>query len=332
MQLELDQVDLRYAHLRIADGARERRLLLEMETQGQREAVLVVAAPEPERFVLIDGYGRVGVLRRLCRDVVEAVVLAMTETEALVFAHRLRSERRRSALEEAWLLQEVCGRDGLSHRALAEQLGRSPSWVSRRLALVRVLPEGAQEAVRRGSVCAHAAAKYLVPMARANTEQCEQMVGGLGGARHGSRSVERLYRAWLCGDAETRARIAEAPELMLRAWEAAAQPDSPEASASPVGQAVGDIEAAAGLCRRARKALRAHAQEASEREARALGGAVKELGLCLRALEGIVKEERGDAGSRYARGHLDDDQTEGGAEEDRRDAARLAQCGAQSAP
>jgi len=63
---------------------------------------------------------------------------------------------------------------------LARQLCRSTSWVSRRLGLLEALDAAAHDRVRAGTVPAHAAMKYLVPLARANKAQCAQLIAGLG--------------------------------------------------------------------------------------------------------------------------------------------------------
>jgi len=49
------------------------------------------------------------------------------------------------------------------------------SWVSRRLALVELLPEAIQQQVREGTLGAQLAMKYLVPVARVNVDHCERM-------------------------------------------------------------------------------------------------------------------------------------------------------------
>ena len=78
-------------------------------------------------------------------------------------------------LEEAWLLRELVEVHGENATTLAVSLQRSASWISRRLALVRVLPESVQSAVRRGQLPPQAAMKSLVPLARANRTQCEDL-------------------------------------------------------------------------------------------------------------------------------------------------------------
>jgi ParB-like chromosome segregation protein Spo0J len=170
----------------------------------------------------------VAVLRQLTRDVVEAVALELSEAEALVMSHRLDGQRRRSALEEGWLLDALMERHGQSLAELATRLGRSRSWVCRRLALVTVLPSSVQARVRRGQLGAHVAEKYLVPLARANAAQCEQLAANLRGHRPSVREMRRLYVAWRMGDAEQRRRIVAQPALFLKATD----PDEPMSEAA----------------------------------------------------------------------------------------------------
>lgn len=216
MQVEISQLELRYARLRIRDEGQRAKLLSSLAREGQQSPVAVVASEDPERFVLIDGYARVAVLRELARDVVEATALSLSEVDALVRAHRLEGERRRTALEEGWLLEALMERHGLKLGELATRLGRSKSWVSRRLALVTVLPTPVQERVRVGQLSPHVATKYLVPLARANAPQCTTLVTNLEGHRPSVREMGQLYSAWRLGDDEQRARIAQAPKLFLK--------------------------------------------------------------------------------------------------------------------
>src|SRR5690606_38838375 len=100
---------------------------------------------------------------------------------------------------------------------LARRLCRSKSWVSRRLALIDALTPAAQRCVRGGAVPPHAAMKYLVPLARANKRQCEQLVAGLGDTRVSDRELGALYDAWRAADRAGKQRIVAEPLLVLRA-------------------------------------------------------------------------------------------------------------------
>src|SRR5216117_4596338 len=151
MQLEFHQLDRRWEHLRVRHPGRQRRLLASLAGSGQQTPIVVVAAEgQANRYVVIDGYKRIAALEQLGRDTVEAVIWAMSESDALVLDRSMRLGERETALEQGWLLQELHERFGYSLDDLARRFDRSVSWVSRRLALVEVLPQTIQQRVRMG--------------------------------------------------------------------------------------------------------------------------------------------------------------------------------------
>lgn len=290
--VDLHLLDRRYRDLRAVDPSRQARLVAAMTAEGQRTPVLVVPA-EGGRFVLIDGFARVAALETLGRDTVESVVLALGEADALVLGHRLETARRRTALEEGWLLATLLDVHGMRARELAVAFGKTPSWVSRRLALVRALPETVQDAVRVGRVSVQAATKYLVPLARANATQCARLVERLGDARPTVRQLGRLYAAWRAADALGRERIAENPLLYLKVEDAVATPPDDEDL-----DLLGDVEAIAGCCGRARKRVRDGGLHRFPRTRRPqLVGAWREARLAFDAVAALFAEEGVDAGS-----------------------------------
>ena len=145
MQLEFHQLDRRWEHLRARRPERQGRLLASLAASGQQTPIVVVAvADQPGRYWVIDGYRRIAALEQLGRDTVEAVVWPLGEAEALVLDRSLRWGKRETALEEGWLLAELEQHFGYGLEELARQFDRSVSWVSRRLALVELLPESVQ--------------------------------------------------------------------------------------------------------------------------------------------------------------------------------------------
>jgi hypothetical protein len=218
--------------------------------------------------------------------VVQAVVLEVGETEALVLRHRLDSPHPRTALEEGWLVAALVER-GKAQAEVAIALGKSTAWVSRRFALVRTLPEAAQEAVRLGRILAHAAEKFLVPLARANAGQCVALGAGLRTVRPTVRQLGRLYSAWKAATDDVRERIVAQPLLYLKADDAlkAVGPDEDLT-------ALRDIESVAGVCGRARKGLRDGTyMRLAERRRAELAGAWKEARLAFDALSQVLADE-----------------------------------------
>ncbi|MGH9370135.1 MAG: ParB/RepB/Spo0J family partition protein, partial [Vicinamibacterales bacterium] len=160
MQLEIHQLDLRYERLRVRQPGRERRLLASLADAGQQMPIVVVTAGAT--YVVVDGHKRVRCLRRLHCDTVVAVAWEMAESEALIFRHLLHTDATDSAFEQGWLLRTLHEDHGLPLERLARRFDRSVSWVSRRLSLVRTLPDTVQQHVQDGRLVAHAAMKYLV--------------------------------------------------------------------------------------------------------------------------------------------------------------------------
>ena len=163
---------------------------------GQQTPIVVVTGGPP---LVVDGQKRVRCLRCLQRDAVTAVVWEMPEPEALIFRQTLQTETTESALEQGWLLRTLHEDHRLSLEQLARRFDRTVSWVSRRLSLVRTLPEPIQQHVQDGHLVAHAAMKYCVPLARANASDCLRLVDAI--APHGlsTRQIGRLYQVYVTG-------------------------------------------------------------------------------------------------------------------------------------
>lgn len=289
MQVDLHELELRYEATRVLDAGRRGRLLASLAMHGQQSPVLVVSAGAPP-YVLIDGYARVAALQALGSDVVEIVLLDVDEAEALILAHRLAANRRRSALEEGWLVGALL-EHGLSQPEIATRLQRSVSWVSRRLALVKALPESAQAAVRTGVVPAQGAMKTLVPLARANRDHCERLVAGLGGVAISVRELERLYHGWKRADEVARERLVTQPWLFLRA-EAATQPKPSVPEGDPARPLLEDLGSLAGLSRRGcRRVHDGLVRELDERRRKLVRRALAEARLTCASLFELLQEE-----------------------------------------
>jgi ParB/RepB/Spo0J family partition protein len=256
MDLEFHQIELRYERLRRTNAERERRLCGSLADLGQQTPVVVVAGGEGGRHVLVDGYKRVRALIRLRRDTVRAVRWDLCELEALLLERLMRTSESDSPLEQGWLLRELRDRFALGLDELARRFDRSPSWVSRRLALAGDLPQTVQEKVRAGAITAQAAMKYLVPLARAKRSECEQLCEALAPLRPSTRQVAQVCAAFAAGDEKARALLVGDPGLFLRAQEAARRPPVP-AEQSPLDQILGDFGALAGVARRAHRHLAA---------------------------------------------------------------------------
>lgn len=253
MDIEFHQLDLRYEGLRRRAPEREKRLLASLAQMGQQAPIVVVCGDGGSR-VVIDGYKRVRALRQLKVDTVLAMTWDVAELEALLLERLMRRGESDGALEQAWLLRELHARFALSNQELARRFDKSESWVSRRLALIEDLPEEIQAQVRVGAIVAHAAMKFLVPMARANRADALRLTASLAAHRPSSRQVGAVYGAWLSGSAKTRALLVADPWLFLRAQKEARS--AALVGKSPAQQLLSDFGTLGGVSRRASSRLR----------------------------------------------------------------------------
>src|ERR1700685_1210735 len=243
MQLEFHQLDRRWEHLRVRHPARQRRLLASLADSGQQTPIVVVAEGQADRYVVIDGYKRIAALEQLGRDTVEAVVWPMSEAAAVLLDRSLRLSEHETALEVCWWLAELEQRVGYGLDELARRFDRSVSWVSRRLALVEVLPEAIQQQVREGKILAQVALKFLVPVARQSLGDCKRMAAIFAQHHCDTREAGQLYGAWRRGSPAIRQRILDDPELFFKAQRQAQE----TASAGAGAELLRDLELMAAI-------------------------------------------------------------------------------------
>jgi ParB/RepB/Spo0J family partition protein len=262
MKLEFHQLDRGYEHLRVRHPQQQRQLLASLAASGQQTPIIVVAISNPsDRYRVIDGYKRIAALQQLGRDTVEAVIWSLNEVQALVLDRSLHWSERESALEEGWLLEELEQRFGYGLEELARQFDRSVSWVSRRLALVELLPDNVQQQVRTGEIPAQLAMKYLVPVARDSLEDCQQMAGAFARHKFTSRQAGQLYAAWREASPQIRQRLLEQPQLFLKVQQ---EVESQPAAASPLQELLRDLHMVAAIAHRAHRRLRRASAECEQ--------------------------------------------------------------------
>jgi ParB family transcriptional regulator, chromosome partitioning protein len=300
VQLEFHQLELRYDRLRVVRPEPERRLLTSLADVGQQVPIVVVTEAASGRHVVIDGYKRIRCLRKLARDTVSASPWPGEEVEALIVTRLLQTAETETALEQSWLLLELKQRFGFSLEELARRFGHSVSWVSRRLALVQELPEEIQQRVQRGEIVAHGAAKYLVPLARANRQACLELVEAIGSTRVTSSDWGILYRAYQIGNWVTRQRLLEAPLVFLKSHKQA------QAAPAPIEPNLGDsllsdLELLSSAARRADRRLRQGIlRNLADPQRQELARCLEQ---CLHETERLGErfhQEMGDVGSEHA--------------------------------
>ena len=301
MQLEFHQLERRWEHLRVRHPGRQRRLLASLAEVGQQTPIVVVAAEgQAERYVVIDGYKRIAALEQLGRDTVEAVVWPMSEAAAVLLDRSLRLSEHETALEVGWLLAELEQRFGYGLEELARRFDRSVSWVSRRLALVEVLPEAVQQQVREGKIPAQVALKFLVPVARQSLEDCQRMAAIFAQHHCDTREAGQLYAAWRKGSPAIRQRILDDPELFFKAQRQARE----QAPAGTGAELLRDLEMVAAIVNRAQRRLAgAAATEVDDQQAKAARYQIERIQKQLHRIDEEIQPEEKPHVEPSATGH-----------------------------
>ncbi len=227
--LDLHLLELRYAHIRVMNEARVRRLADCILRHGQLEAMLTVSG-QGDRLILIDGYQRQAALRYLGQDTGLVTVMDEAENQALYQLLIHRGERQWEAIEEAGLIQELHRRFSCSLSEIGRRIGRDKSYVKRRLDLLESLPEEVLRQILSGVISTWAASRVLVPLARANAADAARLAAHLEREPMSTRELRLFYDHYQKANRRVRERMLNAPALFIKSSQALAgsKDESPE--------------------------------------------------------------------------------------------------------
>jgi ParB family chromosome partitioning protein len=250
--IDRHRIDTPFAHTRVHRPESVRRLIGSLDTLGQQVPLIVVDAGE--RLVLVDGYRRWEALGRLGRDTVQCVVWHCGLAEALAQVLARHQARPFEPIEQAWLLSAMLA-EGMSQRALAGCVGRDPSWVNRRLALLSALCEPLQEAVREGAISTWAANRVFVPLARANSADAETLLARQRIEPLSTRELATWLEHYRQSNRTVRARLLAHPRLFIQSLQSTSGAQHPPPD--PEGQWLAELERVRRQLGRLRRTLAA---------------------------------------------------------------------------
>lgn len=217
LELEWHQLQLPYQSLRIRTETAKRRLMLSINEHGLITPIEVIPSKASDSsWIVIDGYLRIAALKTLGHDLVTATIWNIDAPEALLKAYQYNSSRPWDRLEEANLIQELVTLHHYSQTQLAKRLGKSTSWICRRLQLLHDLPGFAQDAIHQGTISSWIANRILVPLARGNLDHAAQLVDYLAIYNHSTRDINAFYEHYLRSNRHVRTEIAANPSLFFK--------------------------------------------------------------------------------------------------------------------
>lgn len=223
LEIGFDSLDTKYERMRLRNPSKESKLLSSLGEFGQQTPIVVVHGFESGQYIVIDGLKRVRCLKKLKTDIVKAVVWDLKEPQALLMIYQITS-RGHNLFEESWLIHELNVVWGFSIAQLSVAFGRTRSWVSRKLGIVSELPEWMHTEIRNGHIGEYVAMRYLLPLARANSADCEKLTKNICGKDLSSRQVGQLYEHYKSSSRRVREQIISHPVKFLKAKTQADKP------------------------------------------------------------------------------------------------------------
>ena len=113
--------------------------------------------------------------------------------------------------------------------------------------------------VHLGQVCGYAAGKYLVPLARANTEHCLRLAKRAKALCLSSRQLKLVYDAWRTSNHEEREHIVARPDFYLQVLAESQRSDQPipDERVQAQERMLNDLRKVGLICRHVRQQLKA---------------------------------------------------------------------------
>jgi len=251
-EIEIAQLDLRYANSRIYGKEAISSLAHSIECHGQ--IIPIITIPEGPCFVLIDGYMRVFAIKRCGQDMVLAEIWSCEENKALIQTLARIRGRKWQAIEEAMLIRELRERHGLSQARIAHLMGCNQSWVARRLAIIDCLSDEIMDLVRKGYISTWAAARILAPMARAIPNHAHILAERLTKEPISTRDLTEFYRYYQESNRKKRERMVQDPALFIKALRVRREKDQAEVlKGGPEGKCLKDLQVIKHILSRLRR-------------------------------------------------------------------------------
>jgi ParB/RepB/Spo0J family partition protein len=213
--VDLHLLELRYAHIRVKNEARIRRLADSISRHGQLEAMLTVSS-EDNRLILVDGYQRHAALKYLGKDTGLVRIVDEPESQTLYQLLIHRGDRQWEAIEEAGLIQELHRRFNYSLSEIGSRIGRDKSYVKRRMDLLESLPEEILSRVIAGVISTWAASRVLIPLARANSSDATRLASHLEREPMSTRELQLFYEHYQKANRQVRERMLNHPALFIK--------------------------------------------------------------------------------------------------------------------
>lgn len=207
-EIELTNLDLRYADCRLKWKSSEKALLDSILTNGIRDPLRGVNTGG--RRILLDGFKRYRCAHKLNIQIVPFVSLSNDEALGIIELIRVSNARSLTILEQARLIEELKTAHRMGTAEIADHLERSKGWVSMRSGLMEAMSNVVRAEVFKGAFPVYAFMYTLRKFMRMNgisKSEVDEFVKSVSGKRLSVRDIERLAEGYFKGSGELREQI-----------------------------------------------------------------------------------------------------------------------------
>ena len=211
-EISIAEFDLSLSGMRIMNMTRILQVEKSMRLHGQLQPV--VARVHEGGYQLIDGFKRLYASEDLMMESLQCRLLDidLTQAKVLLLSYN-RPHQSMEAWEEALVLQDLLKTHSLNQHSLAQLIGYSRSWVSRRLSLIGKMDEDVSSEIMMGTLTS-SHARALIKLPRGNQGKVARAITNFALT---SRQSDKLVEAFLKAKDENQQRyILTHPEQILR--------------------------------------------------------------------------------------------------------------------
>lgn len=198
---ETSQIDRRYEEFRLKNKTKEQNLLSSILENGIRDPLQCIIDTK-DNLILLDGFKRLTCAIKLKIHTVPVVSLGSDEVEGILQLLRLSNISTLNILEQSALVDQLKGNHDMLVKQIAQNLDRSPAWVSVRAGMIQEMTPIVRKAVFSGQFPVRAYMYNLRKFTRVNKipkKEIDTFVQSVAGKDLSTRDIETLVSGYFHG-------------------------------------------------------------------------------------------------------------------------------------
>ena len=200
LEVNISDFDLRYESYRIKNQKIEDALLLSILETGIRDPLRGVEGEKSK--ILLDGFKRLRCAKKLNIEILPYISIGNDPAMGIVELIRGSFSKGLNILEQSKLINELKSSYGMTIAEIADQLGKSKSWVCLRVETKKKISLSITENILKGKFPSRSYLYTIAPLTRVyglKNEEVDRFVNLVSGKKISTRDIDLLARAYFTG-------------------------------------------------------------------------------------------------------------------------------------